>query len=109
MTQPFLRRHPLLRFLAVNLILGIIVAGLAVGGLLALDVHGLRRLLMQDQSPVLVLVLLASGFIVTFGSIVMGSAVMALGSKPPDGGATAGAEVDARLVMVTTPQVRDPG
>lgn len=107
MAPSLLRRHPLLRFLAINLILGILVAGLAVGGLIALDIHGLRRLLMQDQSPILAIVLLAGGFIVTFGSIVMGSAVMALGSKPPGGGAAAGAEVDVRPVLANAP-ARDP-
>jgi hypothetical protein len=82
MISSFLRAHPLLRFLAVNLGLGIVVALLAVGGLIALDIHGLRQLIAQDQSPVLALVLLAFGFIVTFGSWVMGTAIMALGDKP---------------------------
>jgi hypothetical protein len=82
----FLRRHPLFRFLALNLALGLLVGALAVGGLIGLDLFGLRRLILADQSPVLALVLLAGGFVVTFASTVMGSAIMALGRRIDDDG-----------------------
>jgi hypothetical protein len=69
-------RDPLLRLLAVNLAGGSLAALIAVGGLLAFDIFGLRRLMLVDAHPFLVLALLVSGFVVTFGSVAMGSAVM---------------------------------
>lgn len=79
---PEFSRMPLFRLLGVNLAIGIAVALLAVGGLLALDPHGLRRLIFADQSPAIVLVLLSGGFIVTFASVVMGAAIMGIGRDP---------------------------
>ncbi len=84
MIRSFLRAHPLLRFLALNLAFGVVVALLALGGLMALDVHGLRHLVLQDQSPLIPLIVLALGFIVTFASSLMGTAIMALGETPSD-------------------------
>ena len=72
--------HPLLRLLAVNLGSGIVLALLAVGGLLLLS-PPLRRLIAGDQAPATALVLLMSGFIVTFASCAMGSAVMRIGAE----------------------------
>ena len=76
-----LRHHLLLRLLAVNLALGIAVAAIACGGLLALDAHGLRGLIWRDQSPVVPLALLLFGFIISFGSWVMGTAIMRIGRE----------------------------
>jgi hypothetical protein len=85
----FLPRHPLLRFLALHLGFGLVVAALAIGGLIGFDIFGLRRLILADQSPVLALVLLTGGFVVTFASTVLGTAIMALGRRQDDGGAPA--------------------
>lgn len=71
---------PLFRLLAINLLVGVTVALLAVGGLLALDVHGLRTLILADSSPATPLMLLTFGFVVTFGSVAMGTAIMRIGS-----------------------------
>lgn len=76
---PELARMPLFRLLGVNLAIGIAVALLAVGGLLALDPHRLRTLIFADQSPAIALVLLSGGFIVTFASVAMGTAIMGIG------------------------------
>jgi hypothetical protein len=84
MIRPFLRQHPLIRFLAINMALGFVVAALVVGGLIGFDVFGLRRLILADQSPAVAFVLLAGGFVVTFASTVMGSAIMGLGASPHD-------------------------
>lgn len=83
-----LRQHALLRLLALNVLIGIGVAVLAVGGLLALDSHGLRHLIVADASPVLPVMLLLFGFVVTFGSVAMGAAIMGLGKGelPPPAG-----------------------
>ena len=77
-------RTPLFRLLAINLAIGAGVAVLLVGGLLALDPGGLRHLIFADRSPGTALGLLLFGFIVTFGSTAMGTAIMAAG-KPPHG------------------------
>jgi hypothetical protein len=81
-----LRAQPLLRLLAINLAVGAIVAALMLGGLIALDPGGLRHLLLADASPGLALGLLTFGFVVTFASVAMGSAIMALGRRDGQGG-----------------------
>ena len=78
-----LLQKPLFRLLAINLASGIAVALLLLGGLLALNPFGLRGLILADRSPGLVLGLLLFGFVVTFGSAAMGSAIMALREDPP--------------------------
>ena len=75
-------RVPLFRLLAINLAAGAAVAALLVGGLLALNPSGLRDLIFSDASPCTALGLLLFGFVVTFGSAAMGSAIMAAGLKP---------------------------
>ena len=72
-------RVPLFRLLAINLAIGITVAALLVGGLLLLNPGGLRHLIFTDRSPWVAIGLLLFGFIVTFGSAAMGSAIMAAG------------------------------
>ncbi|MEO8318504.1 MAG: hypothetical protein ABJA75_14775 [Bradyrhizobium sp.] len=79
-----LLRLPLFRLLAINLAAGVAVAALLVGGLLALDPGGLRHLIFADRSPVTALGLLLFGFVVTFGSAAMGTAIMALGQPAAD-------------------------
>ena len=70
---------PLFRLLAINLAIGITVAALLVGGLLLLNPGGLRHLIFADRSPWVAVGLLLFGFVVTFGSAAMGSAIMAAG------------------------------
>jgi hypothetical protein len=81
--SPF--RLPLLRLLAINLAIGIGAAVLMLAGLLALSPQ-LRALVAHDATA---FGLLLFGFVVTFGSVAMGSAVMMLGRKlHEDGGGT---------------------
>jgi hypothetical protein len=77
-------RVPLFRLLAINLAAGTAVAALLVGGLLVLNPFGLRDLIFADNSPGTALGLLLFGFIVTFGSAVMGTAIMAMGQPDAD-------------------------
>jgi hypothetical protein len=72
-------RVPLFRLLAINLAAGVALATLVVGGLLALNPGGLRHLIFADASPGTALGLLLFGFVVTFGSAAMGTAIMAMG------------------------------
>jgi hypothetical protein len=73
--------HPqsLWRLLAINLASGIAVAILLVGGLLALNPAHLRDLILADIHGVATIALLLFGFVVTFGSTAMGTAIMAIG------------------------------
>jgi hypothetical protein len=78
--QRFLRT-PLFRLLAINLAMGTALAIFLVGGLLWLNPGGLRHLIFTDSSPGVALGLLLFGFVVTFGSTAMGSAIMAMGKR----------------------------
>ncbi len=79
-------RVPLFRLLAINLAAGAAAAVLLLGGLLALNPHGLRDLILADRSPGTAIGLLLFGLFITFGSTAMGTAIMALGGFA-DGGA----------------------
>jgi uncharacterized membrane protein YedE/YeeE len=88
-----LLRQPLFRLLAINLAFGLVIAVLVVAGLLALDAHRLRSLVLGDQSPVVAIGLLLFGFAITLGSWVMGSAIMRLGDGEDGPGRSAAAPV----------------
>ena len=80
-------RVPLFRLLAINLAIGIAVALLMIGGLLAINPYVLRDLIAADRASGVSIVLLTFGFVVTFGSTAMGTAIMAIGrSEGPRGG-----------------------
>jgi len=83
LARQFLFRQPLIRLLAINLAIGVSMAVLMLGGLLALNPHGLRHLIFADRAGAAALGLLLFGLIVTFGSVAMGTAIMAIGRKPP--------------------------
>jgi len=69
----------LVRFLALNGLIGISI-GVAIGAALpALDLGGLGTLLLASDAPFIAALLYFTGFAVTFGSAVMASAVL-LGS-----------------------------
>ncbi len=79
---------PLLRFLALNLGIGAGV-GMAVAALILLgNVGGLKSLLEAAADPWLAMFLLYFMCALTFGSLAMGIAVMAMPYDPPvrDGG-----------------------
>jgi hypothetical protein len=104
--EDFMRLHPLLKLLAINLALGLALAGVIVGGLLLTDAHGLRSLIERDSASFIALALLTFGFAVTFGSVLMGAAVMLLpdrGDEPPSGGKRQARRRDAVPVRVTVP------
>ena len=106
MPQRFsLLRVPLFRLLAINLAAGAAVAALLVGGLLALNPFGLRDLIFADNSPGTALGLLLFGFIVTFGSGAMGSAIMAMGKREAE--ERDGPRGPPKLVAVRTPPSPD--
>jgi hypothetical protein len=86
-----LARQPLIRLLAVNCAAGIAAALLMLGGLMALNPGNLRALIFADRASGVALGLMLFGLVVTFGSVAMGSAIMALGrgTKRSGGGSPA--------------------
>ena len=74
-----LPQAPLARLLVINLAIGAAVTLLLVGGLLALNPSGLRDLIFADRSPGIALALLIMSFFITFASMAMSTAIMALG------------------------------
>ena len=82
--RPGVLRVPLFRLLAINLAVGVALAAVLVSGLLAINPGGLRHLIFADASPGTALGLLLFGFVVTFGSAAMGTAVMAMGRASDD-------------------------
>ncbi|HUI15245.1 MAG TPA: hypothetical protein VL048_17445 [Xanthobacteraceae bacterium] len=74
-------RQPLFRLLLVNLAIGVAVAVLMLGGLMALNPGNLRDLIFADRSPAVAIGLLLFGLVVTLGSTAMGTAIMSLGKR----------------------------
>lgn len=92
-------RQPLIRLLAINLAIGIGAAVAMIGGLMALNPHNLRDLILADQAGGAAFVLLLFGLVITFGSVAMGTAIMTLGHesrRPPRRGKPIAVPVRAR-------------
>jgi hypothetical protein len=70
------------RFLLGHAAIGILVGWLFVAAVVALDIAGLRGLILRGSDGALALALLTFGVSVTFGSAAMGAAVMGLGASP---------------------------
>ncbi|MFG1403424.1 hypothetical protein [Xanthobacter sediminis] len=77
----------LVRFLVTHAAIGVSLAAVLVGAMVAFDVAGLGGLLTGSEDGVLALVLLTFGLGVTFGSVQMGFAVMLMSEndEPPRG------------------------
>ncbi|WP_417673602.1 hypothetical protein [Roseibium sp.] len=78
----YLPENPLFRLLAINGVIGLGISALVLAGLFWANIGNLRTLVMASDNPVLPIVMLACGLIITLCSVVMGSAVMML--KPQD-------------------------
>jgi hypothetical protein len=92
-------RH-LLKLLLTHALAGAAAAVVLVAALVALDAHGLGTLVMQSETPLLPLLLLTFGFIVTLSSVAMGAAVMLLPRGERDGGGRSRGPVDGELIPV---------
>lgn len=82
----FFREHPAVRLVLGHATLG---AGLGLGfacALVIVDAHGIGTLIRESDSGLLAFVLLAGGFMVTFGSMVAGGAVMLIDNGSGPGG-----------------------
>jgi hypothetical protein len=100
--RAWLEQQPLFRLLAINLVIGIGIAGLMLGGLLAINPGRLRDLILADRDGYAALGLLAFGLVVTFGSVAMGTAIMALGRTPRAGGGGGGLRERAEAAVRVT-------
>lgn len=93
----FLHANPLLRYLAINWIAGAVASAIVVGGILALDIAGMRTLVLSVHEPVLPVVLLVFGFLVTLTSVAMATAVMQLGRRDQEPGGRLKAPVATQI------------
>jgi hypothetical protein len=66
------------RILLINALSGAVLGLLVTALIIALDVGGLRGLVLRDQGGLVPVLLLAGGFIVTCSSLLMGSAIMTM-------------------------------
>jgi hypothetical protein len=99
-------RDPLHRLLLVNLGGGLAAAAMLFGGLLLVNPAHLRDLILSDRSPEIALILMLFGFLITFGSAAMGTAIMTIGRRraPPSGGRRA--DVQPAAVRAGRPVAR---
>ncbi|MEW5422482.1 hypothetical protein [Amorphus sp. 3PC139-8] len=74
-------RGELLRFLLRHWLVGAAATVVVVAALFAFDLGGLRGLVMSSSNPVLPIVMLLFGFLVTLTSASMGAAIMSLGEE----------------------------
>jgi hypothetical protein len=79
-------RDPLHRLLLINGACGAALALAFVAALFLFNVAGLADLLGKDGEPALVAAIMAFGFVITFSSLMMGSAVMMQSDKDDDNG-----------------------
>ena len=98
-------RDPLYRLLLINLAAGLAAATMLFGGLLLLNPSNLRDLILSDRSPEIALALLLFGFLITFGSAAMGTAIMMIGRRPPPAGGKP-ADLQPVAVRVGRPAMR---
>ena len=76
---------PLVRFIIANALVGVVAGAIAAAVLIASGALGIRQLLTSTSDPWIAGLLLFSGFMVTFGSLSAGAALMLSGRpKPPD-------------------------
>ena len=83
-------RDPLHRLLFINGMCGAILALAFVAALFLFNVAGLADLLVGEGQPALVVGLMAFGFVITFSSLMMGSAIMMQSDRDDDQGGDEG-------------------
>lgn len=93
----FLEANPLLRYLALNWIAGAVASAIVVAGILTFDIARMRTLIASVQEPVLPVILLVFGFLVTLTSVAMATAIMQLGRKGRDPGGRLKAPVATQI------------
>ena len=77
--------EPLFRLIAINGAAGICIALLVLAGIFWMNIGNLSTLVQNADDPVIPVLMLAFGLVITLGSVVIGSAIMLLG-KDTGGG-----------------------
>ena len=80
-----LDRNPALKLVLSHAALGAAFGFAFAVALVLLDAQGVGTLIWRSDSGWIAFILLAGGFMVTFGSLVAGSAIMMLSSDRDDG------------------------
>ncbi|MEP1930942.1 MAG: hypothetical protein ABJJ37_06670 [Roseibium sp.] len=83
-----LPKDPLVRLFVINGVAGLVISALVLAGLFWANIGNLRVLVSGSENPVLPVLMLFAGLVITLGSVVIGSAVMLLGPKKRDNGST---------------------
>ena len=81
-----------IRFLLKHAAIGAVAGVAFVGLLLAFDVVGLRHLVLNTSEGFIALAVMTMLFVITFGSVQMGRAIMSLGRDDRRGGGRPQAE-----------------
>jgi hypothetical protein len=69
-------KNPLFRLLVWNWLAGAAVAVMLFTGLISTNTMHLRDLILESDQPVVPVAMLVAGFLVTFSSVAMGTAIM---------------------------------
>ena len=96
---------PFFRLLAINWAIGAFASVLVLCGLLWFDTANLRSLIFNSDDPVLPIVLLLFGLMVTLCSAAMGAAIMALPGEQKRGGPGGGHGARLRIAGELTASV----
>ncbi len=80
------RTDPVLALILTNALGGAVVAIFLVGAILFLDIGRLGTLIAASDAPLAPTALLTAGFVITFASLAMGSAIMRIGRDDERGG-----------------------
>jgi hypothetical protein len=100
------RGNRVLRLILVNALFGAVL-GLAFAiALILLNAQGLGQLLRGSDHGLVAFALLASGFMVTFGSVAAGTAIMQIGADSANGGGPRGRPASAPVLVPIPVRVR---
>jgi len=78
----------LFKLLARNGVIGVLAGWLTMALLIYTNTGGLGDVIMGASNPFLPIAILAGGFTITFGSLAMGAAIMAMPYDHDDGGSS---------------------
>lgn len=71
-------KNPLFRLLIWNALAGAAVGLILFGGLITTNTMHLRDLILEADHPLVPVAMLVAGFLVTFSSVAMGTAIMTM-------------------------------
>jgi hypothetical protein len=75
------RPWPILHDVVLPGLAGVLAGLVAAAAMLVLDVGHLRSMILREPHGWVAVLLLAAGFMITFGSVAIGASVMGLGER----------------------------